>query len=226
MNDYEKVFSELLIKQDDLNKLSTGNENYVFDLVTYNGKRIDYQLCFNMELAEFIDSFDWKHWKKGSVDFENAKMEVVDLLFFALSDFIVRKMNYARVSVSNDFFNVLNEKPAEKIDETSIIFFANKMFKSVDILTDVVRLAHNIGMSTDDLIELYKGKLVLNTFRMKNGYVDGTYKKIWNVKGRYFMKEDNYILTDLMQECPKWDFNSLYKKLESLYKLNKEARFV
>jgi len=49
------------------------------------GKPIAYDTAILVEAAEFIDSFDWKHWKYSGDDFENAKVELIDLLHFVIS---------------------------------------------------------------------------------------------------------------------------------------------
>ena len=52
-----------------------------------NGKAIDWDLCFDMELAELLNSYNWKHWTSlmGVKDINNAKIEIVDLWHFIMS---------------------------------------------------------------------------------------------------------------------------------------------
>ena len=45
--------------------------------------RREMSLAVFMEVAELVDSFQWKTWKDGNaVDKENATREIVDILFF------------------------------------------------------------------------------------------------------------------------------------------------
>jgi dimeric dUTPase (all-alpha-NTP-PPase superfamily) len=40
-----------------------------------------------MEIAEAIDSISWKHWKniEGGIDYENFKVELIDIWHFLIS---------------------------------------------------------------------------------------------------------------------------------------------
>jgi hypothetical protein len=55
------------------------------------------------------------------------------------------------------------------------------------------------------------GKLILNIFRQDNGYIEGSYVKIWNGK------EDNEVLMTLMDENN--DIEIVKSLLKSKYKL-------
>lgn len=76
---------EMLKLQQALND-STNGEEWERG-VTKNGKLIDWKRCIYMESAELIDSFAWKHWKaiNQEPDWENIKIEAVDIWHFVLS---------------------------------------------------------------------------------------------------------------------------------------------
>ncbi|MDC9714629.1 MAG: dUTP diphosphatase, partial [Gammaproteobacteria bacterium] len=57
---------------------------------TKEGRQISWLRCIYMEAAEAIDSFNWKHWKdiEGEPDLDNAKVELVDIWHFIMSEAI------------------------------------------------------------------------------------------------------------------------------------------
>ncbi len=46
---------------------------------------LNYTLALQQEIAEAIDSTQWKWWKKGEDDWDNIKIELVDMLHFWIS---------------------------------------------------------------------------------------------------------------------------------------------
>jgi hypothetical protein len=46
---------------------------------------LQFSRCLGQENAEFVDSLPWKHWKAQKADFQNAKVEVVDMFHFLMS---------------------------------------------------------------------------------------------------------------------------------------------
>ncbi len=46
---------------------------------------LDFDLALRQEMSEAIDSLDWKWWKKDSDDWDNIKIELVDMLHFWVS---------------------------------------------------------------------------------------------------------------------------------------------
>lgn len=45
----------------------------------------DLHIALTQELAEFRDSIHWKWWKAGASDYQNAKVEVIDMFHFLMS---------------------------------------------------------------------------------------------------------------------------------------------
>lgn len=43
---------------------------------------VEYSLALFMEVAELVDSMNWKPWRGQPLDRENLKREMVDVLFF------------------------------------------------------------------------------------------------------------------------------------------------
>lgn len=54
---------------------------------------IEFNLAMQQEQAELIDSLDWKWWKKGENNWDNAKVELVDILHFWVSMCTIVGMN-------------------------------------------------------------------------------------------------------------------------------------
>ena len=46
---------------------------------------LNYELALKQESAEAIDSLNWKWWKKDEDDWDNIKIELVDMLHFWVS---------------------------------------------------------------------------------------------------------------------------------------------
>jgi hypothetical protein len=101
-------------------------------------------------------------------------------------------------------------------DETNIVYFhqlsyTEKKLRRVHILFQLMRLTHTMNMTFDELYDIYMGKLILNVFRQKNGYTDGSYTKIWNGL------EDNEVLYGIMMETS--DSEEIERLLTQEYKL-------
>ncbi len=46
---------------------------------------LDFDLALRQEMSEAIDSLNWKWWKKDTDDWDNIKVELVDMLHFWVS---------------------------------------------------------------------------------------------------------------------------------------------
>ena len=86
-------------------------------------KFLEFELALRQESAEAIDSLNWKWWKKDTDDWDNVKVELVDMLHFWVSMCTV------------------------------------------------------VGLSANDVLELYSKKNKLNHTRQEKGYKEGTYDK-------------------------------------------------
>lgn len=86
---YSKQLLEMFTMQEELNVHTNGPDYKQTQICTKTGKLINYRRAAWMETAEFIDSFDWKHWKHKKDDIENAKTELVDIWHFLLSEGLI-----------------------------------------------------------------------------------------------------------------------------------------
>jgi dimeric dUTPase (all-alpha-NTP-PPase superfamily) len=166
-----------------------------------------------MEASEMLEHYGWKWWKKQDPDVMQVKLEVVDIVHFALSIRLVRDdpIELIAEDVATDF-----ENPVSTDDiRTTIELLAKQTLMDEGAHFSVIAgIMNHLDMSFDELYEVYTGKNVLNMFRQDNGYKDGTYQKIWN--GR----EDNEHLADILDSL---DSNShtfkddVYNALGSAY---------
>jgi dimeric dUTPase (all-alpha-NTP-PPase superfamily) len=145
-----------------------------------------------MEASEMLEHYGWKWWKKQDPDVMQVKLEVVDIVHFALSIRLMQGESIGAIAegVVDDF-----ENPVSTGDiHTSIEMLAKETLVDqgahFSIIAGIMGL---LNMTFDELYEVYTGKNVLNMFRQDNGYKDGTYQKIW--AGR----EDNEHLADILE---------------------------
>ena len=146
-----------------------------------------------VECAELMDHYGWKWWKKQQPDWEQVKLEVIDIWHFGLSDLLLQ----------HDEVEVLAHRLAAALKESYAVQdfrIALEIFVQATLnqrAFDLAAFAHLMAaadLSFEALYRGYVGKNVLNFFRQDHGYKDGSYQKIWN--GR----EDNEHLVELMAE--------------------------
>jgi dimeric dUTPase (all-alpha-NTP-PPase superfamily) len=170
-----------------------------------------------MEIAELIDSTDWKHWKHTPSDVDNIKIEAIDSLHFVLSmlaEYDVLDIPYMTTSLT-EIYNI--ELPTH-FDGAYTRRIADGVIQASYngspeyLLTAVFTIAHSVGMSFDEVYKLYVGKGVLNKFRQLNGYKDGSYIKVWDGE------EDNVVMQRYVNICTTASPDELYTLLEDRYK--------
>ncbi len=142
-----------------------------------------------IECAELLDHIGWKWWRRQQRDVEQARLEVVDIWHFGLSDLL-------RANAVND---ALADRMAARaaategadlraaVERLALGALKHENF-DIDAFVDVMNA---LPMRLDELHDIYVGKNVLNAFRQDHGYRDGSYLKIWN--GR----EDNAHLAEI-----------------------------
>jgi dimeric dUTPase (all-alpha-NTP-PPase superfamily) len=186
---------------------------------TQEGRQISWLRCIYMEAAEAIDSLNWKHWKDidAKPDIENAKIELVDIWHFLMSEAI----HFGDAS----FAEIYNDtKPERDTDTEKLVEILEKIIavsasanvdKSQNALYQLFALFFqaiaNMEMDVSELYRRYLVKNQLNSFRQDNGYKDGSYLKMWGGV------EDNVIAFEIMDKNPDLTPAELYKKLEDVY---------
>lgn len=219
--------AEMMALQQSLNDMTNG-ENWEAG-ITKNGKKINWQRCIYMECAETIDSFSWKHWKdiQAETDWENIKIEVVDIWHFVMS-LALQEYKQKEIGSIEDLVSciaslphytlLIQEEELGSEDEVMELVEA-VMFDSLEkslnlskLLEDFFILVSQSGLNLDSLYKLYIGKNILNSFRQDNGYKDGSYVKVWNGE------EDNVVMSRILDESNDITVKELYKKLSLEYK--------
>lgn len=176
--------------------------------------------AFMVEAGELLDHVGYKWWKKQEPNIPQARMEVVDLWFFYLSDIIKNGCQDLKIyedSFTDEHFNSPRwDDDVEHYMIESIVSTTGYMVKNYSILGTfqiLVDLTNQVGMSLDALYDMYIGKLMLNIFRQENGYKTGTYIKNWGLGDQSV--EDNEVLMEILKETS--DPAEINLKLTSYY---------
>ena len=206
---------EMYRLQDKLN-CDTNGSQWASSGVTKEGRVINWLRCIYMETAEAIDSLNWKHWKDihSEDDIANLKVELVDIWHFMISEHIVRVgLDKAIEEAKRDITNVSQQ--ADEVIADKFFFLEEVMRKAVNGDFPYIEFLQAVdkveAFTMQDVYTLYIGKNCLNKFRQDHGYKDGSYVKMWNGK------EDNVYMQIALEENSDLGFESLYKKLESIY---------
>lgn len=170
----------------------------------------DWESCITVEVGEALDSLQYKHWKKQELDIENAKIEAIDVLHFHLSSDL---QSCATITIHKH----LKRHFRSIVDSCQSVTNLRQAFNDYNLYRSTKNLANifvSLGMSIEDIHKKYIIKNVLNTFRAKNGYKEGTYIKVWDGV------EDNKVAMSMWEENST--YTSLYLSLIHKYKaLNK-----
>ena len=170
-----------------------------------------------IECGELMDHYGWKWWKHQSPDYEQVKLELIDIWHFGLSILLEESIEISTVLIAIE--KAFNSDKAsdfrEALEDFTEFTLAEKKF-SIPLYTSLLK---SVEMNFDDLYCGYVGKNVLNFFRQDHGYQDGTYQKTWDDR------EDNEHLVELMAQVDHSDdqFSSkLYALLKERYQASIE----
>ncbi len=165
------------------------------------------------ECAEMLDHYGWKWWKHQQPDLRQVQLELVDIMHFAMSDYLLQEPDNDKVAE-----RILAElsTPGQNEDvRTAIETLAQTTIAQQSMhFSDFANVMDLIEMDFDQLYRSYVGKNVLNFFRQDHGYKEGSYIKVWH--GR----EDNEHLAELL---PSLDISSasfrddVYQGLQTRY---------
>ncbi|MDH3386893.1 MAG: dUTP diphosphatase [Gammaproteobacteria bacterium] len=165
------------------------------------------------ECAEMLDHYGWKWWKHQQPDLEQVRLELVDIMHFAMSDYLLQDADNEAVAV-----RIAAELSAPHHDDdirAAIESMAQSTIACRSMhFSDFANVMALIDMDFDQLYRTYVGKNVLNFFRQDHGYKEGSYVKIWD--GR----EDNEHLAELLTalDCSSPDFrDEVYRGLAARY---------
>ena len=143
------------------------------------------------ECAEMLDHYGWKWWKYQHPDLDQVRLELVDIMHFAMSDYLLQHDDNEAVAARIEA-ELCDPRQAGDIrgaiEAMAQATIANRSMH----YSDFANIMALIEMDFDQLYRLYIGKNELNFFRQDHGYMEGNYVKIWD--GR----EDNEHLAELL----------------------------
>lgn len=182
-----------------------------------------------LEGAEAVEHHGWKWWKAQNKDVPQLQMEIVDIWHFYLSQFL-------KLSGGDEVqaANLIEQHYQENVQKPVIFDGASYDLISLDLLAKLdlliglsaakrlhvpllIDLVYATGMNWDFFFEQYVKKNILNIFRQKNGYKQGTYHKEW------FNQEDNVFLIEEASKLNPADENYVPLLWDSLTLVYKEA---
>jgi len=190
--------------------------------ITTEGREINWSRCIFMETAEAIESIgSWKHWKdlNAATDYNNIKIELVDIIHFLISDHITGFEGNID-EAAEDFYKRYNatkdNTPTLSLLESleAIAKQALNGYIPVEEFINAVNLMEDFNM--DEVYKLYLGKNCLNTFRQAHNYKNNIpgaspYKKIINGK------EDNVYMQNFLNENSDVGYEELYSYMTDIY---------
>lgn len=197
------------------------------------------------EALELQEHIGWKWWKKQKPDVAQARIELVDMWHFILSQYISVSYNDLKSRADHGtiiFMQGTYEDTADAVlggvfepdDSMYTVLHRPMMPAQMDSheLVDAIvglgcfgyvfpkafhELLKRLDMTWDDLYRMYVAKNVLNTFRQDNGYKQGTYIKTWDGA------EDNVWLEGYMKEHADVNAAQLEAALKLKYASVREA---
>ncbi len=172
-----------------------------------------------IESSEMLEHYGWKWWKKQMPDLMQVKLEVVDIVHFALSIRLEQDSSLvASAATIADAFR--SPVMTDDIKTTIELLVKQTLVDRGAHFSTIAGVMRHLDMTFDELYEIYVSKNVLNMFRQDNGYKEGTYLKIWH--GR----EDNEHLASIIQtlNSNSADFKGdIYKALVAAYRAAQAA---
>ena len=165
------------------------------------------------ECAEMLDHYGWKWWKHQQPDLEQVRLELVDIMHFAMSDYLLQDDD-------NHFVATRIEAELSQPRQCEDIRVAIENMAQATIaeqtmhFSDFANIMALIEMDFERLYRSYVGKNVLNFFRQDHGYKDGSYLKTWD--GR----EDNEHLVEVLAELDSTSVSfrdDVYQGLQQRY---------
>ena len=165
------------------------------------------------ECAEMLDHYGWKWWKHQQPDLEQVQLELVDILHFAMSDYLLREADNHAVAARIEA-ELSRPNPGDDIRVAIEVMAQSTIAQKSMHFSDFSTVMNLIEMDFDALYRSYVGKNVLNFFRQDHGYKDGSYIKVW--QGR----EDNEHLVDVLNQLNSNDSSfrdEVYQGLAARY---------
>ena len=145
------------------------------------------------ECAEMLDHYGWKWWKHQQPDLEQVRLELVDILHFAMSDYLLHDDSNDAVA-ERILAELSDPRTGEDLRAAIEAMAQTTLARQSMHFSDFASLMALLDMDFDALYRAYVGKNVLNFFRQDHGYKEGSYVKVWD--GR----EDNEHLVEIVNQ--------------------------
>jgi hypothetical protein len=225
MNDTQNAWldeSRLLTQLTTMLELQNDLNAVVFP--DWASRNLNWHRAIYVEAAEYLDHLGaWKWWKKGTPDFVQANLELVDIWHFALAYYLNQVVQPAHceyiaqdlkrlilratkgITSAADPAQVDVEVRHQAVDRLVATAGAGRFD-----LEAFVQLLGFSGMSFDALYRHYVGKNVLNVFRQEHGYKSGAYARTWG------SLDDNAHLEAILESLPIEECSPLRLRVELL----------
>lgn len=200
--------------------------------IVLDDPKINYGDALWVECGELLSSYGYKWWKHTVPDVDNVKMELIDIFHFGMSLSLVNRRGQLptlATRYADEYRSAVDYVSSKDVAGNDSRFRArlrelvSDAGDGIFVPTNFFVLCQYIGLSLNDLYQTYLGKNVLNVFRNRNGYTDGTYKKHWYVvdHGNLVQDiEDNAVLKVVIEnlvERKELTFDNVYSVLERIY---------
>jgi len=167
-----------------------------------------------VETGELLDALGFKWWKHSEIDYDNVRIELIDIWHFMMNCYLIDGIEKDIVADIQDA--VEHSYTYEDLDNSDVCinlkeFLAAGLSDGVWRIDLFLAICLVYGMDLKEIYWVYMIKNTLNMFRWNNGYLEGTYKKDWNGC------EDNAVMMEIYGANKDMTFKELYKKLEWHY---------
>jgi len=172
--------------------------------------KYDFWMAVLDETVEVLGSRHWKWWKNsnemGKVDWDNIKVELIDIFHFLLSIAIQHDMEHI---IFSQLVNMEMSKDEHSVARDDKFFddFWNEFLMAVQMkilpvaCIKLVEFWYRAGGDTTELFKEYRIKAALNNIRQEFGYgAANTYQKMWLDKETSEKVEDNVIAWKLAKD--------------------------
>lgn len=151
------------------------------------------------ESMKWWENYEW--WKpQPKKNKEQAQLELIDALHFALGFDMMRFAGGYAEHLQRHYdarINYLNSSMARYTEAIShVCGLSYDNICEMRVAPAVLSLLEKyFNLSVEEVFLIYASKYSLNTFRVENGYREGSYHKIWDPMAEDGKpKEDNYFL--------------------------------
>jgi dimeric dUTPase (all-alpha-NTP-PPase superfamily) len=188
----------------------------------WRNKNLRFDQAIIAEVGELLEELDYKWWKNRATDWQNVRMELIDIWHFLMSDYLTRNdevhINIKRLSAMRALpINKIVEEPIREHVRNEITeWLVSYLSRDSDdiVFFNFFVLCCKVNLTLEDLYVVYSVKNVLNRFRWDNGYKNNAYIKDW------MGQEDNSVclnLAEKLEERGELTSKNLYKELQDMY---------